>query len=375
MTRLEKYTLSRWCYAIGEDYIGDVEYRDLHEEMKAVYPENEYVLRSWSDDPCPLALLEKENLLDLYRDIKFEHKSESITSLKCMEEVSQIYSSLNERTRISYKVDGFNIQVNYYNGEVISAETRGRTGNSLNAKVAMRVVPKKIPMLGKVKVTGELVIPNNMWEKFKVETGNSSQRNSVSTAMAKEMTDYLKFVAFNLQSDTADNLIEDIYTSLNEFGFQTPVHMYVSSYGELTKVIAKLSMKSKYYPNPADGFVVENSRGQYALRVGAYEEQTLKSYITGFEKKVGVYKQSIVANIHPIVVEGIKRTSVNVTNLQYVIDCNLQIGNPIAFDIRSMANAVLNEGKTIDLQNEWKGVYDKYREMVDNNESTCSGGT
>jgi len=364
LTLLEKYIIARWCYAIGEETIGDVEYNSIHNKLKEEFPDNEYVNRSWSDDPCPIELLEKYNMMELYRDIKFSHKSESIESLNTEDAVERMFYSLDERSRLSYKLDGFNIQVNYYNRKSISAETRGRTGNSLNANVVLKIVPQTITLSGKVKVTGELVIRKDLWELFKEETGGKSQRSSVATAMARGMTDYLTFVAFGIQTE-GEIITRDVYDVLDELGFMTPMKLYVSNYTGLLKAINLLGKRYSTYRYPADGLVIENSKCQYAIRIEAFKEKELMSYVTGYERKHGIYKMPLVVTIRPVTYDGRENSAVSVTNLHYVLDCELKIGSPIAFDIRSMANAVLNVERTMALHEEWKGRYDKFRDLIE----------
>ena len=91
MTLLEKYIIARWCYAIGEDFISDMEYRGIEDILKKEEPENEYINRSWSDDPCPVELLRKYNMLHLIRNVEFIHKSESIPSINSEEKYKERY--------------------------------------------------------------------------------------------------------------------------------------------------------------------------------------------------------------------------------------------------------------------------------------------
>lgn len=364
MTLLEKYILARWCYAIGEDYISDMEYKYIEDKLREEDPDNIYVNRSWSDDPCPIALLEKYNLMKYYRNIKFDHKSESIRSIIDEQTYKSQFAYLNTRTRVSYKIDGFNIQVNYYNGEVISAETRGRTGNSLNANVVMQIVPKSIPFKGKVKVTGELSIPKDKWKLYQLETGNSSQRNSVSTALARGDVEYLSYLAFSIQLEK-DEVTDDPYNVLQSIGFKTPMCMYVDSFDKLDKAIDLMGKRDKAYNYLTDGLVVETGSLQVALRIRNWKEEMLRSYVTGYTENTGVYGDAMVVDVHPITVDGARRSKVNVTNLQYIMDNNLQIGFPIAFNIRSAANCVLNQTRTQELQEEWAGRYEEYRVSIE----------
>lgn len=364
MTLFERYVLARWCYSIGEDYISDFEYRDIEGRLKVEMPDNEYINRSWSDDPCPIDLLEKYNLMQYYRDIKFVHKSESIRSIIDEATYKAQFFGINKRTRVSYKIDGFNIQVNYYNGGFNSAETRGRTGNALNANVVRHLVPDKISYKGKVKITGELSIPNDKWKLYQLETGNSSQRNSVSTALARGDINVLAFLAFNIQIDGVE-LDGDIYDILNKLGFKTPMCMYVDSFDKLDKAIDLMGKRNKVYNYLTDGLVIENTGMQVALRIREWKEESLKSYVVGYTENTGVYHDSMVVDVSPVVVDGRKNSKVNVTNLQYIMNNNLRIGYPIAFNIRSAANCVLNETRTKELQEEWEGRYEEFRDLID----------
>lgn len=367
MELLDKYIIARWCYAIGEDFIDDMEYRYIEDKIRVQMPDCKYLNQSWSDDACPIELLEKYDLMKYYRNIKFDHKSESIRSLITEESVEEMFLHLNTRTRISFKIDGFNIQVNYYNGKPISAETRGRTGNFMNANIVMKIVPQEIPIKGKVKVTGELSIPNSKWKLYQLETGNSSQRNSVSTALARGDAEVLSFLAFKIQAEDVQ-FEGDMFDILQSYGFKTPYRMYIENYKQLKQVINMMGTRYKVYDYLADGLVADNPKFQVALRIGAWKEEAIKSYVTGYIENTGVYGDAMVVAVQPVNVEGITRSKVNVTNLQYIADNNLQIGSPIAFNVRSAANAVLNGERTQDLQTEWEGRYEEYREMIDRGE-------
>ncbi|MBQ2885854.1 MAG: hypothetical protein IJE43_19185 [Alphaproteobacteria bacterium] len=364
MNIIDKYIIARWCYAIGVDYIDDIEYRELEDEVKKIEPENEYLKRSWSNDPCPIELLEKYNMQHLYRDLKFTYVSESIPSINSQSEFEEKFRGLKKSSRLSFKLDGWSVQVNYFNGKPISAETRGRTGNSMNANVVLSIVPQQISEMGKVKITGELVIPNDKWKLMQLDYDVSSQRNAVSTCLANERAEYLEFVAFNIQSE--DTLLcLDPYTMLGNMGFKTPYFVKVENYMQLLSGMKVLAKINRNYNYPNDGLVLENEDYQYALRVGDWQEEVLQSYVVGYAEKHGAYGNTMIVEIKPIEHNGAKRKQVSVTNLQYILDFNLEVGAPIAFDIRSMAIAVLNQTRTLDLQKQYEGNYEEFRKMVD----------
>ena len=82
-----------------------MEYRGIEDILKKEEPENEYINRSWSDDPCPVELLRKYNMLHLIRNVEFIHKSESIPSINSEEKYKERYFDLSKKTRVSYKIE------------------------------------------------------------------------------------------------------------------------------------------------------------------------------------------------------------------------------------------------------------------------------
>ncbi len=364
MTLEEKYILARWCYAVGEPFISDMEYRYVEDEVRKVNPDNAYLTRSWSDDPCPVQLLKENGLGHLVRGVEFQHKSESIRSIFDEGSYRIQFAMLDEPTFVSYKIDGWNTQVNYYNGQVISANTRGRSGNFMKADVIMKIVPQTIPILGKVKVTGEASIPKSKWREYAAVTGNTSQRNSMSTVMANGDAEYASFKAFNIQTDQQE-IKGDRYDLLTQLGFETPMRIKCNNFVTLDRAIKILAKREAGYDYLTDGVVVENGHGQIAVRIYCWQETSLQSYVTGYIENRGSYGDSMVVAVKPVKRDGITRKKVSVTNIRYIVENNLRPGSPIAFDIRSAADAVLNTTRTQELQKAYAGQFDLYRDMVD----------
>lgn len=361
----ENYILTRWEYAIGvEPRMSDMEYNDLHALLLKEMPDNEYVKRTWSEDPCPVDLLKKYNREDLYRDVKIKFGSESIGSLRSMDEVEAMFRNLNMPTRVSMKCDGWNTQTNYYNGSVISANTRGRETNPLKANVITDVVPQKIPLGKRVKVIGEALIPNDKWKEFQFMTGNTGQRHSVSTILANNQSGYIKVMAFNIVSTDVE-VPKDKYAALKEWGFETPMYVWVNNYQQLLSAIKFLGTMKNKVNYETDGLVVENDNVQIALRVGAWQEEDILSYVTGYTQSPTPYGFSMTLNVKPIKVNGVTISNPNITNINQIVKNNLVIGSPVSFVMRSGANPVVNLTRTAMLQDEYAGRYDEFKERVD----------
>lgn len=365
MTDYELFIIARWAYSVGEEFISDVEYSTLEKDLKAKMPDDPYVNRPWSLDPCPTELLEKYGLERLKKHIKLSSNAESIPALTTEEELINMFSTLSSKSRLSFKIDGWHMCVHYYNGKYVSANTRGRTGTSKEAEVMKFIVPQEIPYKGRVMISGEVSMPNDRWELFKLKTGATAQRASVSTAIANADAENIKMLAFAIDADEDIPETADRYVLLRNMGFSTPYSVWVNDYEQLLKGIELMSRRSVSYNYLTDGLVIENPSIQYAIRLGAWKEEVLCSYVTGYSEKPGMYGVSEVLKIRPVEVKGNVRSQVNITNLQQIINNNLQIGLPVAFNVRSSANAVIDVTNTRRLQKEWYSRYEDYRKKID----------
>ena len=267
------------------------------------------------------------------------------------------------KSRLSFKIDGWNTRVSYYNGRIVDVQTRGRSGNNLDIRNTASLFPKTIPIMGRVAVTGEMSIPNNKWEAFKLLTGNTDQRASVRTALARNDIDYLTFSAFNIFIENNTEKF-DQYTKLEELGFKHPFFVYVEDYQQLCSAMKYMSFINNGYELLTDGLVLENENIQYAIRLGAWEEHNMLSYVTGYEEGQGAYGVFLKILCNPIQVEGKTFSKISIKNIASIIENKLEIGSPIAFNLRSSANVVIDTIATRELQDKWYGNYDKFRESL-----------
>lgn len=368
--KLERYILARWAYAVGKDCImGDPEYNELHRVLTHELPNNEYVKRPWSADPCPYELLHKYGMTDLIQAVVFSQSSESIPSIILESDLEDRFGNTSEKTRISMKLDGWNTEINYYNGVFVSCNTRGRTGNVMDAFSINELYPKKIPILGKVKVTGETSIPKKQWDLYSAVTGNVSYRASLSTALARSDVDTLNFTAFKIEGEASIDMQGlDLYEFLESIGFVTPMHMYAYNFQQISKCIDLLGKRKDAYPLFTDGCVVENNRNKWAVRVRAWAEEVMASYVVSYVENENAHRIAMLVKIKPIKGFTSNYSEIDVTNLDTIVQNNLQIGYPVAFNIRSSVNSVLDVNKTAELQKQWEGKYGVYREKIDNQE-------
>lgn len=365
----DRFILARWAYLMGEPIISDPEYDEVEKWFKQQFPNDPYSNRVWSLDPCPKELLIKYNRTEWDVQLVMGYQAESIGSLNTEYDVRRTFSSLSDKCRVSFKIDGWNTRASYYNGNLVKFETRGRSGSNLDITDISRLVPAKIPITGRVAITGETSIPNAKWPLYKQITGNSDQRSSVRAAIARGDVSYLSFLAFNIFIEDNEGLVRNVfemYSLLRKLGFNTPLNREVNSYQSLMKCIDYMSNLSKTYGYLTDGLVVENESIQVAIRIGAWKEEISCSYVTEYIENQGMYGVSLNVGIRPTPIGEKVYPQVSVVNIAQIQENKLEIGSPIAFNLRSSANVVLDAENTYKLQKEWAGRYDEYREYIDN---------
>ena len=344
----DEYLLARWFYMMGEPRLSDTEYDNLEKEFKALYPDDIHAKQSWSYDKAPIEQLKAIGREDLIVSTTMDYMAESIASINTVEEYNQRFSNLNCRSRVSFKIDGWNTRTSYYNGVLVDVGTRGRGGSNLDLKSIASRFPKKIDVPGRCAITGELSISNAAWPSYRSLTGNTDQRASVRTAIARGDIDVLDFCAFNIFAE--EQTYDDQYAKLMELGFTVPFFKFVNNKRELDATLDYMSRMSQYYDYLTDGLVIENSNIQLAIRLGAWKEKIMQSRVTGYEVNPGMYGNYLKVKCEPVKIEGKTYSRISINNLASIIENNLRVGYPIAFSQRSAANVVIDTLQTRTLQ-------------------------
>lgn len=362
----EKFIIARWAYSVGEPIMSDAEYTTLLRMMQSTVPDDEYVTRSWSSDPCPVSLLQKINREDLIHKVILSDKTESIPSLNTDWEVKNVLGSIEGMGTASMKHDGWNIQINYYNGKLVLIETRGRSCDAMNVSVLQKFVPNEIPYMGVCKIVLELTISKTNFITCARLFNNVSARSAVSTVLSKpEYYHLLSFTAFDIHGYQVGQRIK--FEVLKEWGFNTPMYYVVSNYDELLIAVRELSNAYAEYEEPTDG-VVYDGKLRRAIRLLAWEEPIYYSYVIKYLEKFGPYRVSPSCLIQPILRKGTTQRQISMTNWQRIIDYNLQQGAPIAFRIASSATADFDEEATRLAHKEWEGRWEEYQASIKQNE-------
>jgi hypothetical protein len=340
----------------------DAEYTYMLRTMQALYPNDEYVQRSWSSDPCPMSLLKRIGREDLIVDVILGDKTESIPSLNTELEVQANLSNFYGTGTMSMKHDGWHIQVNYYNGELVNIRTRGRTYDAVDAGSLVTQVPKTIPVLGKVRVSCEATVSKSNFLFCASRFGNANERSAVSTILANpEYIHLISLHAFDIFGIDLDNRCK--FDVLKEWGFEVPKYYIVSDYGEILNALRELSDACEGYDYPTDGAVFDGHIRR-AIRLLAWEEPIFYSYVTGYFEQYSLYRISPSILIYPFLRSGTTQRRINITNWQRIINHDLRPGSPIAFRIASSAIADFDEDATRAVRKEWEGRWEDYQKKI-----------
>ena len=366
LTDYHKFIVSRWAYSVGEPIISDAEYQLLLEAMQASRPNDEYVLRTWSDDPCPVGLLRNIGREDLINKVTLTDKTTSIKSLGSFAVIQRELSLVDSDGTMSMKHDGWNIQSNYYECVRVNTHTRGRSSDVVDVSVLNDRIPKKIPAPGKVKVVMELTCPKKNFIFCAQKFGNVSERSAVSTLLAHpEYADLLDFHAIDVHG--YDVAPADKFKLLESWGFPVPSWYSVRSYDDVLLALEHLSEEAKEYGWPTDGAVYDGDIRR-ALRVLHWEEPIYQSYVTGYLEQYGANRISPSIVIEPVLRNGTNQRRVNITNWQRIMNFNLQPGAPVAFRVASESNAAFDEQATRLLHQTYEGRWEEFQELIKENE-------
>ena len=368
MTDERKFIIARWAYSVGTPIISDAEYTTLLRHFEATRPDWEYVNRSWSSDPCPVDILKEEGREDLISAVTLTDKTESIPSLNSWSEIAESLSTAfnnDNYATLSYKHDGWNVQTTYYNGQLISVSTRGRSADALDVSVLKPLFPQTIPCQGRVKVISECTVSKELFKEMKEKFGNVLERSAVRTALANPgYPERLSVHSFDIIGYVTDSVLP----TLTQWGFKVPGWTTVTSYEQMCEQVKRFSEAYSEYDFPTDGLVVAFGSKREALRVMAWEEPTYYSYVTGYEESYGPHAISLKVKIKPIHTSKGMQYRIPITNIARIVEHNLQIGYPIAFNTVSGAIADFNAEATRLVQSQWATREEAYREKIERDE-------
>ena len=390
---LDAFILARFTYRISapmECQISDEDYEKIQAFCKANGLGEEYLNRTYDDDPIPHALLAEFNLSYLgdvmsqerQELVKYldEEKSLSIKAYVSYEEAHGYFMNYWEQELVmSLKVNGVNTKSYVPNGEIKLSMSRGRNGEGFDlTDNILKAIPKRLPLLAnfpEAKIFAESFVFQRDLQYLKNKYNPTIYNLSRMAAMSMlrvphEDMDYrlVRVMAFNAEgiSDTISGTLDLLMRS----GLDVVPHIVIrpcsapKEFEEFKKWLSAL-LDEMYHMGgeiPSDGVVVDvNSinfksevKNQYsnrniALKMEYWSYQYYIGEVTAITEEQRRVTRNCKVNIKPMITnDSAQARVINVFNKSILTKNSIRVGSRIYFERNSEAVNILVHGKRLE---------------------------
>ena len=237
-------------------------------------------------------------------------------SLQKVFNLNDIESSTSPMVRTP-KLDGAAVSLQYVNGHLAQALTRGdgQIGRDITLKME-ELVPNVIGIKGEIQITGEVVAPDMIPNARNFAAGSLNLKDQ-SEFRSRAQT--LKFVAYDIQGAKYERL-SDAMDHLARNGFEVITHFDASAFptdGEVFRV-------DNYEAFYKLGYTAHHPRGAFALKEQKDGVTTELLDVVWQVGKSGVV--SPVAILKPVEVGDALVSRATLHNIEYIRSLDLEIG-------------------------------------------------
>lgn len=261
------------------------------------------------------------------------------------------------------KLDGLTVELDYKNGELVQASTRGNgdEGEDIthNAK-SIRNIPVNIDFKGSLKVTGEAFINRKNFEMLKDNLRDSNgnayknPRNLASGAVRALNSEecsrrMVEFKAFNAVEGIECKSRNEKFERLAELGFDVCPYRIVSSADDIKEIIEDFRKSADEKSIPIDGIVFSYIDTEFSKSLGRtghhykdsiafkFEDELFETVLQRIEwntSRTGLIVP--VAVFEAVEIDGSKVSRASLHNLSFIEDLRLKSGNRILVTKRNM---------------------------------------
>lgn len=345
---------SKAYYAEDREIMSNYEYDRLYDELEALEKETGIVLAN-----SPTVQVGYESVDELPKEA---HETPML-SLDKTKDVEQLRAFIGEqKTLLSWKMDGLTIVLTYRDGRLVKAVTRGNgvIGEVVtnNARTFLNL-PLQISFSGELVLRGEAIITYPDFERINgeiedVDARYKNPRNLCSGSVRQlnnEVTArrHVRFYAFSLvrasgQDGTPvpfNNSREQQFLWLRDLGFETVEYRIVTASG-LDEAMAYFSDKVSKNDFPSDGLVAlyddiaygeslgttaKFPRNAYAFKWADEKRSTRLLEIEWSPSRTGLLNP--IAIFEPVELEGTTVSRASVHNISIMRELQLGIGDEI----------------------------------------------
>lgn len=336
-------------YNTGEEVMSNMEYDRLYDELAALEKETGIVMAD-----SPTINVGYEILSELPKEVH-EKPMLSLNKTKSVNELAEFAG--DNRSLLSWKLDGLTIVLTYNNGSLVKAVTRGNgeVGEVItqNAKV-FKNIPLSISFKGQLIIRGEALIKYSDFKKIneKIEDVDARYKNprNLCSGSVRQLNSEIAasrniyFYAFSVvtaEGADFDNSREKQFVWLKNMGFDV-VHYVVVDKNNIHQEVQNFASKIEDNDLPSDGLVLIYDNISYGESLGhtakfprdsiAYKwaDETAETKLVDIEwsaSRTGLINP--VAIFEPVELEGTTVTRASVHNVSIVEELKLGIGDRI----------------------------------------------
>lgn len=340
---------NRAYYQDANEIMSNREYDELYDELVALEKETGIVFAN-----SPTVNVGYEVVSELPKE---EHTSPML-SLDKTKEISELESFAGNRECVlSWKLDGLTVVLDYEDGKLTKAVTRGNgtVGEVITANAkTFENLPVSIAHKGKVTLRGEAIIKYSDFEEINKEIQDAdakykNPRNLCSGSVRQldskvTASRHVNFIAFALISaDGVDfgNSIAKQLEWLEEQGFEIVERKIVTA-ANMAEVVKYFADKIQTYDYPSDGLVLMYDDIEYGLSLGVTakfprngiafkwqdeEAQTKLKTIEWNASRTGLINP--IAVFESVELEGTTVSRASVHNVSIVEELQLGVGDEI----------------------------------------------
>ena len=336
---IEQLNSATRAYDAGKPYMSDLEWDDLYFELLKL---EKKLGIAYSDSPTQKV---EFSFVSALKKIEHNHPMLSLAKTKSLDEVSAFLGKHNYVAMC--KMDGLTCSLHYYNGKLVSAETRGDgiVGEDiLHNALVISSIPKYIDYKEELVVDGEIIccldtFTNKFADNYK--NARNFAAGSIRLLDSKECYNRdLTFVAWEvIKGFEETNELSCKLEILNHLGFITTPTLTIGANVDvdLEYVIKYIQDQAQLMAYPIDGVVFKFNDIMYGKSLGATEhhfknaiaykfyDETYPTTLLGIEWTMGrTGVLTPIAIFNPVDIDGstVSRASLhNVDILWQTLHC------------------------------------------------------
>lgn len=345
----ERVSAANDAYYNKDPIMSDEEFDALKDELKDLDPENSLLFAVGASPQD-----------SHWEKMKHQIPMGSQDKVNTIEELikwSKMRGVNNDKLCVQEKLDGISLSLNYQDGKLKSAVTRGDGvvgediyRNALKMKGVQKIVPDDF----NGSIRGEIILLKSDWQKHLPELANPRNAAAgISRRMTEGGQEHLTVVCYDLVTDDFSCSTEDEkIKKIKNLGFNVP-NLFLCNAKEVEKtykayedgeraaldyeidgfVIKVNSIKDQLALGNAGGDATGNPKGQIALK---FAHEMRESEILNVTWEVGLTgRVTPLAWITPVKVAGAMISRASLHNISNVKKLNAQIGSKVLVSRRN----------------------------------------